>query len=74
MTLEEYYIDRNVRIIKRALELRDKKNSYRIVFEQISDEFDISTHTVKAIIFDKNYAYASEAWEIVNKNKAGKDE
>ena len=75
MTLSEYYIDRNVSIIRRVLELRKSTtDNMPIVLKVVAKEFGISPYTVRMVFYDKNYAYASEAWAIVNKDKAGNNE
>ena len=64
-TLADYYIGRNVKIIERYNKLVvDMKGNRAIT--QVGEEFDVSPHTVKRILYSKAYPYAAEAHEIVN--------
>ena len=70
MTLSEYYINRNVKIIKRVKELQNNtKEQVPVILNKVAIEFDVSPFTIKAVFYDKSYAYAKEAWDMFNQNK-----
>lgn len=71
MTLSEYYINRNVKIIERVQELKTLKvGDGPTIFNTVGAEFTLSAYTVKAVFHDRSYAYAKEAWKIFNNSKA----
>lgn len=73
-TLQEYYVNRNARIIRRFLKLTDKKAiNVRNAASIIGLEFEVSSKLVDQVIYNKKYPHAAEAWAIIRKEQAEKE-
>lgn len=71
MTLKDYYINRNVKILELFHELRDStSDTVRNIVPKVATEIKVSPSLVKAVLYDKKYAFAHEAWKIFNNSKA----
>lgn len=68
-TLADYYIARNVKII-RSFNVHRKNMTVRDAFIVVGEEYSVSKHTVERIIYSPTYAYAAEAHAIVNKEES----
>ena len=68
-TLTEFYAKLNAGIIKKYLEFKDY-NTHQDAIELTANEFEkLSPGKVDALIYNKKYPYAKEAWAIVNAEK-----
>jgi|GEM_PF-6402547 len=66
-TLKKYYINRNATAIKAFLKLRNKGIQWRTAVTMIANgNYEISESVLNAVLSNKNYSYAKEAWDIVN--------
>ena len=71
--ITQSYINRNVKIIRRFLELLKEGKVTRQATEIVAKETNISEHTVHKIFFDKEYSHAAQAWAIIHKEEAEKE-
>lgn len=62
-TLSEYYIDRNIKIMKAFAEWKDKGKTHRDAYELLAKEFETSKGLINAVVLDPNYSWVPEAQE-----------
>lgn len=64
--VEKMLVDRNVQIIIAFKKNKKAGKTARQIFDELADEFDVSSALIHAVVYNKNYPAATKAWKIVN--------
>lgn len=70
-----FYINRNVQLLQNFFEIREKKVTVRKALVMVSKNYSnanpsdaISASLIRNLVYNPNYPYGPEAWEIFKQN------
>ena len=73
-TLAEFYIKRNVFLIKQWLKLTGGGMKVREAAKVIAEQNEgVTPALMQGIVYTKDYPYAAQAWEVIHKEEAERE-
>lgn len=69
-TLQDYYIERNVKILKAYARWREKGKKYRDILPLLSKELEVSKGLINSVCYRVDYPYSAEAHQKVREELA----
>lgn len=69
-TLAEFYTERNVLFLKQWLELTKSGVRTREASKIVAENNAVSSALITALVYNKNYSYAAEAWDVIHREEA----